>query len=199
MKKRLEELVLERGKTELKINEICREIEQKVEELKGELPEQTEKFKVAISSVLDERIRQANDKDRESTLLVVIQSSNSYYYFAECITETQKFLAEKLSLIPNTKLVISNHWHLSDEDHVKMFQDTLHLRINGRGALSTMLEVLNKRWQTLDLISVFREIQRTLPVQYELFYQGDRFSSRDYDCQIVDILTCLPKLRKMDP
>ena len=129
----------------------------------------------------------------------MIQSSNSYYYFAECITETQKFLAEKLSLIPNTKLVISNHWHLSDEDHVKMFQDTLHLRINGRGALSTMLEVLNKRWQTLDLISVFREIQRTLPVQYELFYQGDRFSSRDYYCQIVDILTCLPKLRKMDP
>ena len=129
----------------------------------------------------------------------MIQSSNSYYYFAECITETQKFLAEKLSLIPNTKLVISNHWHLSDKDHVKMFQDTLHLRINGTGALPTMLEVLNKRWQTLDLISVFREIQRTLPVQYELFYQGDRFSSRDYDCQIVDILTCLPKLRKMDP
>ena len=62
MKKRLEELVLERGKAELKINEIGREIEQKVEELKGELPEQTEKFKVAISSVLDKRIRQANDK-----------------------------------------------------------------------------------------------------------------------------------------
>ena len=62
MKKRLEELVLERGKTELKINEICKEIEQKVEELKGELPEQTEKFKMAISSFLDERIRQANDK-----------------------------------------------------------------------------------------------------------------------------------------
>lgn len=62
-----------------------------------------------------------------------------------------------------------------------------------------MLEVLNKRWQTLDLISVFREIQRTLPVQYDLFYQRDRFSSLDYDCQIVDILTCLPKLQKMDP
>ena len=62
MKKRLEELVLERGKTELKITEIYKEIEQKVEELQGELPEQTEKFKMAISSVLDKRIRQANDK-----------------------------------------------------------------------------------------------------------------------------------------
>ena len=129
----------------------------------------------------------------------MIQSSNSYYYFAECIKETQKFLAEKLSLIPNTKLVISDYWSLPDKDHVQMFQDTLHFLIHGRGAFPTMLEVLNKRWQTLDLISVFREIQRTLPVQYELFYQGDRFSSRDYDCQIVDILTCLPKLRKMDP
>ena len=62
MKKRLEELLLERGKTELKIEDIYKEIEQKVEELQGELPEQTEKFKMAISSVLDKRIRQANDK-----------------------------------------------------------------------------------------------------------------------------------------
>ena len=137
--------------------------------------------------------------DSESTLLVVIQSSNRYNYFSECIEETQKFLAEKLSLIPNTKLVISNHWHLSDEDRVKMFQDTLHLRINGRGALSTMLEVLNKRWQTLDLISVCREIKRTLPVQHELFYQGDRSTFDYHGCQIVDILTCLPKLQKVDP
>ena len=62
MKKRLEEVVLERGKTELKIDEIMKEIEQKVEELKGELPEQTKKFKMAISSVLDKGIRQANDE-----------------------------------------------------------------------------------------------------------------------------------------
>ena len=119
--------------------------------------------------------------------------------FLNVLRKHKKFLAEKLSLIPNTKLVISNHWHLSDEDHVKMFQDTLHLRINGRGALSTMLEVLNKRWQTLDLISVFREIKRTLPVPYELFYQGDRSTFDYYGCQIVDILTCLPKLQKVDP
>lgn len=83
--------------------------------------------------------------DSESTLLVVIQSSNRYNYFAECIEKTQKCLAEKLSVIPNTKLVISDRWYLPDEDHVQMFQDTLHLLINGRGALSTMLEVLNKR------------------------------------------------------
>ena len=137
--------------------------------------------------------------DSESTLLVVIQSSARYYYFTECIKETQKFLAEKLSLIPNTKLVISDHWYLPDEDHVQMFQDTLHVLINGRGALSTMLEVLNKRWQTLDLISVFREIKRTLPVQYEIFCQGDRSSLDYYGCEIVDILTCLPKLQEVDP
>ena len=62
MKKRLGELVLERGKTKLKKKEIFKEIEQKVEELQGELPEQTEKFKMAISSVLDKRIRQTKDK-----------------------------------------------------------------------------------------------------------------------------------------
>ena len=62
MKKRLGELVLERGKTKFKKKEIFKEIEQKVEELQGELPEQTEKFKMAISSVLDKRIRQTKDK-----------------------------------------------------------------------------------------------------------------------------------------
>lgn len=137
--------------------------------------------------------------DSESTLLVVIQSSSRYKYFSECIEETQKFLAEKLGLIPNTKLVISDYWSLPDEDHVQMFQDTLHFLIHGKGAFPTMLEVLNKRWQTLDLISVCREITRTLPVQHELFYQGDRSIFDYHECRIVDILTCLPKLQKVDP
>ena len=143
--------------------------------------------------------------DRESTLFVVIQLTdrNSLFVADEFIRTTQKFWAEKLGLISNTKLVITDIWCWRDFYEQETFQETLRVLINGRGALATMLEVLNKRWQTLDLISVFREIKRTLPVQYELFYQGDMdnwYSSRGHECDdIDDMLTCLPRLQKMDP
>ena len=76
---------------------------------------------------------------------------------------TQTYLTERLALIPSAKLVITDigHWlHLNTE---VLPQETLHVRINERGklALATIFELLNKRWQTLDLISVFREVQRT--------------------------------------
>ena len=79
----------------------------------------------------------------------------------------QRYLTERLALIPSAKLVITDigYWlHLNTE---VLPQKTLHVRINDRSklALATILELLNKRWQTLDLISVFREVQRTLPIK----------------------------------
>lgn len=140
--------------------------------------------------------------DRESTLFVVIQLTdrNSFFFADEFIETTQKLWAEKLGLISNTKLVITDNWYLREAS-----QETLRVQVNWKGGLATILEVLNKRWQTLDLISVFREIKRTLPVQYELFYQGNMdnwFSSRGLECHYIyidDMLTCLPRLQKMDP
>ena len=76
---------------------------------------------------------------------------------------TQIYLTERLALSQSAKLVITDigYWlHLNTE---VLPQETLHVRINERGklALATIFELLNKRWQT----SVFREVQRTLPIK----------------------------------
>ena len=41
--------------------------------------------------------------------------------------------------------------------------ECLHVEYEGEESLSTILEVLSKRWQTRDVISILREAQRSLP------------------------------------
>ena len=114
---------------------------------------------------------------------------------------TQRYLTERLALIPRAKLVITEigYWlHLNTEVFP---QETLHVRINERSklALATILELLNKRWQTLDLISVFREVQRTLPIKRALqqFDQGN-FQVSVSVCDLLENLSCLPRLQKTE-
>ena len=114
---------------------------------------------------------------------------------------TQRYLTERLALIPRAKLVITDigYWlHLNTEVFP---QETLHVRINERSklALATILELLNKRWQTLDLISVFREVQRTLPIKRALqqFDQGN-FQVSVSVCDLLENLSCLPRLQKTE-
>ena len=104
--------------------------------------------------------------DNESTLFVVLLTNSLVVYsheIKEFSRTTRRYLTEKLALIPSTKLLITDigYWlHLNTEE---LPQETLHVRINERGklALPTIFELLKKRWQTLDLIAVFREVQRT--------------------------------------
>ena len=114
---------------------------------------------------------------------------------------TQRYLTERLALIPSAKLVITDigYWlHLNTE---VLPQETLHVRINERSklALATILELLNKRWQTLDLISVFREVQRTLPIKKapQQFGQGN-FQVSVSVCDLLENLSCLPRLQKTE-
>lgn len=105
---------------------------------------------------------------------------------------------EKLALIPTTKLII-------DEFHEKdsIFpQETLALRlIWTRGdTLAIIQELLNKRWMTLDLLSILQEAQRTSPIrssftstnefdEVSVQYPHDTFP-------IYENLSCLPRLHK---
>ena len=114
---------------------------------------------------------------------------------------TQRYLTERLALIPSAKLVITDigYWlHLNTE---VLSQETLHVRVNERSklALATILELLNKRWQTLDLISVFREVQRTLPIKKtpQQFGQGN-FQVSVSVCDLLENLSCLPRLQKTE-
>ena len=99
----------------------------------------------------------------------------------------KRLFTEKLALIPNTKIVITDDLlgHLwANNANVC---ETLELCFSRDSLLATMLEHLEKRWQTLDLISVMQEVNRTL----------HRFSGRE-NVTMRENLSCIPRLQKVD-
>ncbi|CAH3017464.1 unnamed protein product [Porites evermanni] len=204
MKSKLQRVIAYREQRNLNIEEIEEKIKQKEDELQGELEGEKEKFEMAVSSVMDKWICQAKAEDNEPTLFVVLLTNNLIVYsheIKEFSRKTRRYLTEKLALIPSTKLLITDigYWlHLNTEEPP---QETLHLHINERGklALATIFELLNQRWQTLDLISVFREVQRTLPIKKasQQFDQGN-FQVSASVCDLLENLSCLPRLQKTE-
>lgn len=75
-------------------------------------------------------------------------------------------LREKLALIPETKLVITNSSLIVMEKE-EIPRETLQLYLPRRIVLATLPELLNKRWQTMDLISVMLELKRTFVTRGE--------------------------------
>ena len=114
---------------------------------------------------------------------------------------TQRYLTERLALIPSAKLLITNIGYWLQLNTEVLPQETLHVRINERSklGLATILELLNKHWQTLDLISVFREVQRTLPIKKapQQFGHGN-FQVSVSVCDLLENLSCLPRLQKTE-
>ena len=114
--------------------------------------------------------------DKKSTLFVVLEISGD--------GTLRKLLAEKLT--PNdAKLLITPatvQWKGLEE-----MPESLHVMYCPRFQpfVDTMLKVLSKRWQTLDLISMMRELQRTLPHMVS-----------DHLVTINDSLSSIPRLQK---
>ena len=104
---------------------------------------------------------------------------------------------EKLALIPTTKLIM--------DDVIKkntiIPQETLALRLSlEKKDLAIIQELLNKRWMTLDLLSILQEAQRTLPIRSS-FTSTNEFDEvsveyPDYTFPIYENLSCLPRLHK---
>jgi len=113
-------------------------------------------------------------------------------------------LTKELALIPDdAKLVITP---LGKEyKRIREIPETLHVEVYSRMPhylgqfLDTMLEVLSKRWQTMDLISTMREVQRTFFRKNMDFLRplGVR-GGRDTPCTISDSLSFLPRLQKTE-
>ena len=93
----------------------------------------------------------------------------------------EKLLGEKLALINNTKLVITSHDSYIWTSNA-MARETLQVYFSKERALAPMVELLNNRWQTLDLISVMLEVKRTHARRVK----------------VVENLSCLPRLQKVD-
>ena len=122
----------------------------------------------------------------------------------ELLKTTRGCLREKFASIPNTKLVISSStWSSWGDGNIP--QETLEVRLDESERnliLGLIVELLDNRWQTLDLISVFREVQRTVSIKKTPQHQhfNGRFfwsDSRTY-FDIFENLSCIPKLQKTE-
>ena len=111
----------------------------------------------------------------------------------ESMTEIKRLFEEQLGLLPDTKLVIANiQWAnvLADE-----IGETLEVYFLRDTALATVLELLNKRWQTLDLISVMQEVKRTLASSHT--HSHSRFMVLE-EVVVRENLSRVPRLQKVD-
>ena len=79
--------------------------------------------------------------------------------------------------------------------------ETLQVYAPKRIGLTTMLDLLKKRWKTLDLISVMQELKRTLRAEGISRKQEERMELCDRNIQAVEIkenLSFLPRLQKTE-
>ena len=95
-------------------------------------------------------------------------------------------MMEKLMSFPTApKLVVTPTWNTHPSKELEEIPECLHAEYEGgEGALSTILEVLSKRWQTLDLISIMKEAQRTVAKN-----GGNRIT------KITDKLSAIPRFQ----
>ena len=126
------------------------------------------------------------------------------YRYQQLQNIIERCLKEKLAFIPNTKLVITNSllsWKKSEE----IPRETLHVSFSDYWqsgiVLTAMLELLKKRWQKLDLISVMLELQRTVAIkltpQYGLLKR--RVNRQEGEAvKVQENLSCLPRLEKTE-
>ena len=100
-------------------------------------------------------------------------------------------VAKKLALIPDhTKLVVTPH---AGWKSIAEVPETLHVAYpyrKGVPVLTRMIEIFNKRWQTLDIISMMQELKRATVKQFGFGYRDPNISIK------VDSLSCLPKFQK---
>ena len=130
---------------------------------------------------------------------------NDLYSDDDFVRLIEECLKEKLSLIPHTKLLIIDAWSkMMEKDEIP--PETLQVYFRRQNGLGALLEHLNKRYKSLDLIAVMMELKRTVLTPYyeHTFKDYDdvdewHFSRRERgDVEIYENLSCLPRLQKME-
>ena len=116
----------------------------------------------------------------------------------QMIISLKRCLSEKLALIPDTKVVIANNMPPMREGNIS--SETLEVYLSEKGALTTLLQLLSKRLDTLDLISVMQELKRTVSRTVPSYYSR-RLGYSDFSLpsvQIRDNLSSVPRLQKTE-
>ena len=141
---------------------------------------------------------------KASTLFVVlIQNSlrleqTSGAVLQQMIINIKRCLSEKLALIPDTKVVIANNLPPMREGNIS--SETLEVYLSEKGVLTTLLQLLSKRLDTLDLISVMQELQRTVSQTVPGYYSRRlEYSNVSHTpVEIRDSLSSVPRLKKTE-
>ena len=127
--------------------------------------------------------------DEESTLPVVCVDG-------DLPNELFTIIKEKLALIPDEpKLVIIPGLSLKLQEGIP---GTLLVQFpTGRidGFQAILIEILSKRWQTSDLISVMQEVQRTYPL---FKTTSNIYIKQNAKIRIEDTLSSKPRLQKTE-
>ena len=139
---------------------------------------------------------------KASTLFVVLIQNRLEWektggaVLRQMIIRIKRCLSEKLALIPETKVVITNNMPPMREGNLS--SETLEVYLSEKGVLTTLLQLLSKRLDTLDLISVMQELQRTLSPTVSRHY-SIRYREFAYTpVQIRDNLSSVPRLQKTE-
>ena len=118
----------------------------------------------------------------------------------EMIISIKRCLSEKLALIPDTKVVIANNMpRMKKEGNIS--SETLEVYLSEKGVLTTLLQLLSKRLDTLDLISVMQELKRTVSRTVPSYYYSRRLGYSDFShtpVQIRDNLSSVPRFQKTE-
>ena len=141
---------------------------------------------------------------KASTLFVVLIQNRlrlertSGAVLEQMIISIKGCLSEKLALIPDTKVVIANNMPPMREGNIS--SETLEVYLSEKGVLTTLLQLLSKRLDTLDLISVMQELQRTVSRTVPSYYSR-RLGYSEFShtpVQIRDNLSSVPRLQKTE-
>ena len=141
---------------------------------------------------------------KASTLFfVLIQNSlrlerTSGAVLQQMIINIKRCFSEKLALIQETKVVITNNVPRMGEGNIS--SETLEVNLSGKVVLTTLLQLLSKRLDTLDLISVMQELQRTVSLTVPTYFSR-RLGYSDFShtpVQIRDNLSSVPRLQKTE-
>ena len=100
---------------------------------------------------------------------------------------TKRCLVEKLALIPDeTKLLIVT----SKLELIEIVPETLQVVFTryDKDAVSTLLQILSKRWKTLDLISIVLEFRRAQS------YKRDQYGTSHTSVRFKSSLSSIPIL-----
>ncbi|XP_067038384.1 uncharacterized protein [Acropora muricata] len=159
------------------------EIEEKLKKVNANLEKQMKKLEADTSRALDDFWNE--ERDDEFLFVVFCTNPATHYaggfktyhsYVAQVGTDSlgatltgfqdriKGIIMEKLASFPTTpKFLVT---HISMSWMYLNLPETLYVEyVGSEGVEGTILEVLSKRWQTLDLISIMKEVQRTLSMK----------------------------------